>query len=316
MFPEAHRDLKEKFLKTRRGHKFIPPSSEGSWFIGISGGAEWGGSATDPEGILYQNVSEEPWNIKMVNVAEKMKQSTSNGNTLYIANCAACHGMDRKGNGEMFPSLEGTGKRFTMEYLQNILKNGRGRMPSFSSVSQKDRDAIIRYISGQKESSEIYDEHSDTGVVSAKGKDFPYVAPYINGGGGKVTDANGYPGIKPPWGTLNAIDLNTGDYLWRVPLGEYKELTERGVPKTGTPNTGGPIVTVGGLVFIAGTEDEKIRAFDKKNGKVVWEYQLPAGAFATPITYMVDGKQYVVIAAGGVRGGHKPGGKYIAFALP
>ena len=252
----------------------------------------------------------------MVNVAEKMKESTSYGNMAYLANCAACHGEDRKGDGEMFPSLVGAGKRLSTEYMYNILKNGRGRMPAFPNISQKDLDAIIKYISGQKESPTIIDEHSYSGIVSETGKDFPYVPKYNRGGGGKVVDAEGYPGIRPPWGTLNAIDLNTGEYLWRVPLGEFKELTERGIPITGTPNAGGPIVTAGGLVFIAGTQDEKIRAFDRKSGKVVWEYQLPAGGFATPITYMVDGKQYVVIAAGGVRYGLKSGGNYIAFALP
>lgn len=315
-FPEAHKSIKERFLKTRHGSKFIPPGEEGSWYIGISGGAEWGGSAADPDGILYQNVSEEPLDVKMVNVAEKMKESTSYGNMAYLANCAACHGEDRKGDGEMFPSLVGAGKRLSTEYMYNILKNGRGRMPAFPNISQKDLDAIIKYISGQKESPTIIDEHSYSGIVSETGKDFPYVPKYNRGGGGKVVDAEGYPGIRPPWGTLNAIDLNTGEYLWRVPLGEFKELTERGIPITGTPNAGGPIVTAGGLVFIAGTQDEKIRAFDRKSGKVVWEYQLPAGGFATPITYMVDGKQYVVIAAGGVRYGLKSGGNYIAFALP
>ena len=144
---------------------------------------------------------------------------------------------------------------------------------------------------------------------------FPYEPPYIlKKGLTRFFDQNGYPAIKPPWGTLNAVDLNTGEYLWRVPLGEYPELTRQGFPITGTENYGGPIVTAGGLVFIAATKDERIRAFDKKTGKVVWEYQLPAGGFATPITYKSKGRQYLVIAAGGVKNGHKPGGKYIAFA--
>ena len=116
-------------------------------------------------------------------------------------------------------------------------------------------------------------------------------------------------------GTLSAIDLNTGEYLWKVPLGEFPELTKRGIPITGTENYGGPIVTAGGLVFIAATKDERIRAFDKTTGKIVWEYQLPAGGVATPITYRSGGKQYLVIAAGGVKNGHKAGGKYIAFSL-
>ncbi|HKH60157.1 MAG TPA: PQQ-binding-like beta-propeller repeat protein, partial [Flavitalea sp.] len=157
---------------------------------------------------------------------------------------------------------------------------------------------------------------TDSSLVNDRNNVFPYAPPYIlKSGLNRFFDPNGYPAIKPPWGTLNAVDLNTGEYLWKVPLGEYPELTKKGIPVTGTENYGGPIVTAGGLVFIAGTKDERIRAFDKSTGKVVWEYQLPAGAFATPITYRSGGKQYIVIAAGGVKNGHKPGGKYIAFAL-
>ncbi|MBC7759695.1 MAG: PQQ-binding-like beta-propeller repeat protein, partial [Phormidesmis sp. FL-bin-119] len=143
---------------------------------------------------------------------------------------------------------------------------------------------------------------------------FGFKPAFVNRVWKKLVDQDGYPGIKPPWGTLNAIDLNTGEFLWRVPLGEYPELTKKGIPITGTESYGGPVVTAGGLVFIAATKDERIRAFDKKTGKTLWQYQLPAGGFATPITYQVNGKQYVVIAAGGARG-QKPGGNYIAFSL-
>nr|MCU0352911.1 PQQ-binding-like beta-propeller repeat protein [Cytophagales bacterium] len=132
----------------------------------------------------------------------------------------------------------------------------------------------------------------------------------------RFVDKDGYPAIKPPWGTLNAIDLNTGEYLWKVPFGEYKELTAKGIPLTGTENYGGPVVTAGGLLFIAATKDEKFRVFDKKTGKLLWETQLPAGGYATPSTYAVDGKQYVVIACGGGKMGTKSGDSYVAFALP
>jgi quinoprotein glucose dehydrogenase len=134
-----------------------------------------------------------------------------------------------------------------------------------------------------------------------------------------VRDAAGYPGIKPPWGTLNAVDLNTGEHLWHVPLGEFEELTERGIPITGTHNFGGPIVTDGGLIFIAGTEDFKIRAFDRQSGETLWDYKLPKRGTATPITYAHGGKQYIVIAAGGyniMRGTATGSNQYIAFALP
>ncbi|KAA5549620.1 pyrroloquinoline quinone-dependent dehydrogenase [Adhaeribacter rhizoryzae] len=140
---------------------------------------------------------------------------------------------------------------------------------------------------------------------------------YRHTGYNRFWDPAGYPAITPPWGTLTAINLNTGDFAWQVPLGEFDELTKKGIPPTGAPNLGGTLVTKGGLVFIASTKDEKFRAFDKATGKVLWEVTLPAGGYASPSTYEVNGKQYVVIAAGG--GGKmatKPGDYYLAFALP
>ena len=144
-------------------------------------------------------------------------------------------------------------------------------------------------------------------------KTFPYgIKGYV-----KFRDQDGYPAIKPPWGMLSAIDLNRGELVWQVPLGEYDELTRRGIPPTGTENFGGSIVTGGGLVFIGGSKDEKFRAFDKRTGKVLWETKLPAGGYATPSTYMVGGRQYVVIAAcGGGKPGTKSGDTFVAFALP
>jgi quinoprotein glucose dehydrogenase len=122
--------------------------------------------------------------------------------------------------------------------------------------------------------------------------------------------------VKPPWGSLNAIDLNSGEYRWRVPLGEYPDLKAKGVPPTGTDNYGGPVVTAGGLIFIAATRDEMIRAFDRQTGKILWSAQLPAAGYATPATYSVNGRQFVVIACGGGKLGTKSDDTYVAFALP
>ena len=130
------------------------------------------------------------------------------------------------------------------------------------------------------------------------------------------SDAEGFPAIKPPWGTLNAVDLNTGEIKWKVPLGEYPKLKARGIPPTGTENYGGPVVTAGGLVFIGATADETIRAFDKQTGAILWQAELPFGGNATPSTYMINGRQFVVISAGGAKSGRPAGGRVVAFALP
>ena len=147
--------------------------------------------------------------------------------------------------------------------------------------------------------------------------DAPRYGPYRHKGYIQFLDHEGYPAIKPPWGQLTAINLNTGEFAWQVPLGEYPELTKRGVPQTGTETFGGTIVTAGGLVFIGGTTDEQFRAYDTRTGKVLWEHQLKAGGYATPATYTVNGRQYVVIAAGGAgKLRTKAGDEFVAFALP
>jgi quinoprotein glucose dehydrogenase len=153
-------------------------------------------------------------------------------------------------------------------------------------------------------------------LVESKTGDVPRFGPYGHSGYNKFLDHEGYPAIKPPWGVLTAINLNTGDFAWQVPLGEHPELTARGVPRTGTETFGGSIVTAGGLVFIAGTKDERLHAFDKRTGELLWEHPLPAGGYATPSTYQLKGRQYVVIAAGGAgKLGTKAGDAFVAFTL-
>ena len=153
-------------------------------------------------------------------------------------------------------------------------------------------------------------------LVETRAADKSRYGPYRITGYERFLDHEGYSALKPPWGQLNAINVNTGDFAWRVPLGEHAELTARGIPQTGTENFGGSIVTAGGLVFIAGTKDERIHAFDKETGQLLWDHPLPAGGYATPATYQVNGRQYVVIAAGGAgKLQTKAGDAFVAFCL-
>lgn len=316
--PEAHAYVLDRFVNSKSGAKNIPPGLEGSLYYGIGGGAEWGGSAADPKGIMYVNGNNMLWWLKMRSTKEQQNGKTlTKGGELFNSNCAACHANNEKNNAvastQTYPVLKDVGKRLSRLQISTILETGRGQMPSFQHISKENRDAIVDFLlETEKETNDI---HQVKTVESETGNDFPYKPSFINNGNVQFRDQDNYPAIKPPWGTLNAVDLNTGEYLWQVTLGEYPELTKIGIPPTGTENHGGPIVTAGGLLFIAATYDENLRAFDTKTGKVVWQYKLPAGGFATPVTYMKNGKQYIVIAAGGTRYGLKSGGSYVAFAI-
>jgi quinoprotein glucose dehydrogenase len=322
--PEDHAFALKRYMETRRGNKFIPPSSQGTIVFGIGGGAEWGGTATDPKGVIYLNANNMPWDLRLMDIKTFNDETASKGKALFLKNCAVCHGADRKGSGQEYPSLLNIGKKLNKEQITNIITMGNGRMPSFRHISFQDRSNIIGFLLNNESKKIGTDEVHQIlasrvkkiAVKEASGEiKFPYEPPFVSNGFLQFRGPSGYPGIKPPWGTLNAIDLNTGDYVWKVPLGEYEALTRKGIKPTGTENHGGMVVTAGGLIFIGATEDEMIRAFDKDTGKVLWKYKLPAGGYATPITYAIDGKQYVVIAAGGVRYHTKPGGSFIAFSL-
>lgn len=313
---DVQADLINQLQTLNRSHMYEPPSLEGTlMYPGYDGGAEWGGSAFDPEtGVLYVNANDVPWTLTMVpaeGLGEEMAEnSIAFGESTYLNYCIACHGPDRKGTGNN-PSLIGVDELYTPQEMLELINTGRRMMPGFEYLSEVRKKSVINYLIGET--------HFDVDLSSTEKQELtsePQTSPYVMTGYRKFRTPEGYPPNTPPWGTLNAINLNTGDYEWQIPLGEYPELAKQDVPTTGTENYGGPVVTAGGLVFIAATLDEKIRAFDKKSGQLLWEYQLPVAGYATPSVYSVDGKQYVVIACGGGKLATKSGDYYIAFALP
>ncbi|MEQ1861987.1 MAG: PQQ-binding-like beta-propeller repeat protein [Chthoniobacteraceae bacterium] len=314
--PESHRQVLERFAKLRPHTPFLPPSREGTIiFPGFDGGAEWGGAATDPDGILYVNGNEMAWVLNMVETKRAGAEPLASGEAIFTQICAACHGIDRKGNAaQNVPTLVGVEQKLKAPDVFALLKTGKGVMPSFGFLTERQQQMVVDYLLGT--ASAAAPANTGSGRDELGGVDVLGSIPYTTTGYNRWLDANGYPAVKPPWGTLNAIDLNTGEYRWRVPLGEWPELTAKGVPPTGTENYGGPVVTAGGLVFIAASRDECIRAFDRRTGAEIWKAKLPAGGYATPATYSVGGRQFLVIACGGGKIGTKSGDAYVAFALP
>ena len=302
--PESHQWALETFRKFRSEGQFVPFSvgKDTVIFPGFDGGAEWGGPAVDAEtGVIYINANDVAWTGALApNTGEHSPQG------IYMSQCSICHGENMAGSPPALPSLIGVGTRLSAAQIASTIKNGKGRMPGFPNLSDDEASAVIGYLTS-----------GENKEMASSGE--PLLAmKYRFTGYKKFLDAEGYPAIAPPWGTLNAINLNTGDYVWKIPLGEYPELAAAGVKNTGTENYGGPVVTAGGLVFIGATNfDKKFRAFDKATGELLWEFTLPFAGNATPATYEVNGRQFVLIAAGGGKDPKsKPGGVYVAFALP
>jgi quinoprotein glucose dehydrogenase len=296
--PEAHAAVLAEVKKLRSGGLFTPPSRDGSIiFPGVDGGAEWGGAAFDPEtALLYVNSNEMPWSVRLI---------PNSDTAVYNSKCASCHREDRTGS-PAAPSLIDIGTRLSRDDIATIIRQGTGRMPGFPDLGgQNTNDVVDLLLTGK-------DKAADPTV-----KQDPSWLPYRIDGYTLMRDPDGYPPITPPWGTLNAIDLNAGTIRWQIPFGEYPELAARGMKDTGSDNYGGPLVTAGGLLFISATNfDRKFRAYDKLTGTLLWETVLPFAGNATPSTYTIDGRQFVVIVCGGGKNGAPSGSAIVAFALP
>ena len=302
--PEVHRWAVEHFHNIRNEGQFVPFSvgKETLVFPGFDGGAEWGGPADDPEsGIVYINSNEMAWTGALFE-----DKGEHGAKAIYISQCSVCHGENMEGSPPAFPRLAGVGDRVSPADIAVVIRKGKGRMPGFPNLPNDQVDALVAFL------------------LTGENKELASTEPRLPGmkyrltGYRRFLDPDGYPAIAPPWGTLNAINLNTGEYVWKINLGEYPELAAKGMTNTGSENYGGPIVTAGGLLFIGATNyDKKFRAFDKSTGELLWQTTLPFAGNATPATYAVNRRQYVVIAAGG---GKDPksgsGGVYVAFALP
>ncbi|MEM1339686.1 MAG: PQQ-binding-like beta-propeller repeat protein [Bacteroidota bacterium] len=295
----------EKFRTTTSMGQFVPIDTTGVvLYPGADGGAEWGGAALDPStGVMYVNSNEMAWIVRMKAVGGDPGKEMPVGQSLTQIHCARCHGGALQGLAGI-PELQTVKNRLGLDSIHSIIKKGKGAMPGMPNLSDPEIKAIARYVLDMT-------EETDHRVEASSAK-----VPYAVAGFGRFKDDRGFLVVKPPWGTLNAIDLNTGKYRWTVPLGHEETLNDPNVPVSGLENYGGPVITAGGVLFIAATKDEKIRAFDMKTGALLWEDTLPAGGYATPATYSVNGKQFLVIACGGGKMGTASGDEYRAYTLP
>lgn len=320
-FAENKEELLEIF-KASDKRQYAPPALTPSFLLpGYDGAVEWGGTAADPEdGIIYVNSNEMAWNLQLA-PADEIEEGAPIGQMTYKKYCVSCHQSNRKGlEASGYPSLLDLRLRKDKEEVADIITNGKGMMTGFPQIEKAEIDALLRFLYEEEVQHNMEEKTAQKGLDGAglersrKAGTDGQQKRYTHTGYNKFLDSNGLPGLSPPWGTMHAIDLNTGKYIWSIPFGDTPQLGEEG-KGTGCENYGGPVVTENGLLFIGATKDGYFRVFDKHTGATLWEYKLPAAAFATPAMYEVNGKQYIAIACGGEKLGTEKGNQIIAFAL-
>lgn len=308
----ANKEALKKIFNATDKRLFAPPDTGNLLVLpGYDGAAEFGGAGADPDkGIIYVNANEMPYFLRMEEQqkwlsSNKTAMTLSAGHQVYAINCSSCHGKDRLGNAlSGYPDLTLLTKKNTQQNVHKVISNGKGKMPGFSRLSAADRQVLVDYLFGIEKKEAATHGPTTTGLDE-----------YMHTGYDKFLDDKGLPAINPPWGSLTAIDLNTGNHLWRVTLGITPSLPNQDTNPTGCESYGGPIVTENGLLFIAGTKDGMFRAFNKYTGKLIWQTKLPAASFTTPAMYSINGRQYIVMACGGEKLGTPKGNKIVAFAL-
>ncbi|MEO5682468.1 MAG: PQQ-binding-like beta-propeller repeat protein [Chitinophagaceae bacterium] len=308
----SYQEIKKIWTALKTDHMYNPTSLQGTLeFPGLDGGAEWGGPSFDPQtGMLYINANEMAWIVKATALAapadnENMGQA---GERLYQNNCMSCHGPARQGS-DNIPSLINIQTKYSHASFDTLVQSGRRMMPSFKQLPSVQRQAIASFILNEtKEKQKSFKD-------STYRRNDPFRLPYAIKGIAKFLTKEGLPAIAPPWGSINAINVNTGESVWKKALGNDTSFHNSEIP-TGTENYGASVITAGGLLFIAASKDGRLRAFSKRNGDLLWEVILPAAAFATPSIYQVNGREYVVIACGGGKLKTTSGDSYVAYALP
>ena len=297
--------IKDEIAKNKyKTGVYEPPSMEGLLMLPTAhGGSNWGGASVNPiTNRLFVNSTDIPMILKLTDLKKIREANQLNPEILYRTYCANCHGADKKGTG-VGPDLTSRVKQYRNAQIANIIKMGAPPMPSFKFLSEEQIAAIVAYVKDT-----VAQQSFETAAIPDNNE------PYGFNGYSFYLDPDGHPAIAPPFGTMTAINLNTGDINWQVPLGEDPAFKKMGIPNSGMFNRGGGIATAGGLIFIGATGDNMFRAFDQNTGKILWEHELPGMASSIPSTYAVDGKQYVVVSVNGEQRNNFKGG-YIAFGI-